>query len=251
MSPIAICYLFVDGDDHNKCLLFADRLIIIKDGREHLYSLNDGFDFRFTHKKWMLPFVGGWILLCISLLFIFRNQFNPWVSLFILMSSVFAIYIGWEGSEMFQVNNGSVTHSFPVKRATNNLKLFGAFLKNYLKAMKDNNQSLLFYHIAVNDSWLSQQSFEHYTHSSLIKEKFIHCSTFNQIRDIFEKYFDGSEDYVLITIDPLRLTCELKMEYSLDRKDLFPHIYGPINKDAIVSNDKFSTIEQLSALIVK
>ena len=250
-TPIAICYLFIDGDDNNKCLLFVDELRIIKDGREHIYPLNQEIDFHFTHKKWMFPLVSGWILLCASLLFIFRNLFNSWISLFILVSSVFAIYVGWEGSAILQVNAGSVIHSIPVKRVTNNLKLFVKFVQNYLATRDGNQEQLMIYHMTDRDSWLSQISESTYSHKSLHKDGFIHCSTHNQVLDTFDQYFEGCKDLILLAVNPLKLSSQLKLEIVLPRDDLFPHIYGPINKDAIVLSREFGNREELITLLKK
>lgn len=248
-TPIAICYLLIDGDERNKCLLYQDEFRIVKDGREHVYSTQSGINFHFTHKKWMFPFVIGWIVLCASLLFIFRNQFNPWISLTILISSVFAIYVGWEGSEMLNVNAGPVTHSFPVKKATNNLKLFVRFVQNYLSSQENDQRQLVIYHIAKNESWISQESDSAYSHESLSEEGFIHCSLSNQLPDTFNKYFAAEKDLTLLAINPLMLISPLKLEKATHQDQLFPHVYGPINKEAIISFREFNSLEELSELL--
>ncbi len=248
-TPIAICYLFTNGDEKNKCLLFKDEFRIVKDGREHVYPTDNGINFHFTHKKWMFPFVTGWIVFCASLLFIFRNQFNPWISLSILISSFFAIYVGWEGSEMLNINTGSVTHLFPVKKATNNLKLFVRFVQNYLSPLENEEGRLAIYHITKNESWLSQESDPVYSHESLSDEGFIHCSLANQVSATFDKYFASDKDLILLVINPLMLTNPLKLENAAQHDQLFPHIYGQINKEAILHHQKFDSLQELSELL--
>ncbi len=47
--------------------------------------------------------------------------------------------------------------------------------------------------------------------------------------------YAGQPGLVLLVIDPARLTSELRWEPGVDlATELFPHIYGPINLDAVV-----------------
>lgn len=50
---------------------------------------------------------------------------------------------------------------------------------------------------------------------------------------MLERYFAGRDDLVLLEIDPARLRAELKYEPAPDG-ELFPHVYGPLNIDAVV-----------------
>ncbi len=57
-----------------------------------------------------------------------------------------------------------------------------------------------------------------------------------------EKYYKGQSGLVLLVIDPRRLTSDLKWEPPAEGApppgvpagETFPHIYGPINLDAIL-----------------
>lgn len=69
---------------------------------------------------------------------------------------------------------------------------------------------------------------------SLASEGFIHCSFQNQLDQVLKRYYTDSERVLLLEIDPERLTSELKVEPSTNN-ELYPHIYGAINRDAIVS----------------
>ncbi len=248
--PVAICYLLLDGDERNKCLLYHNEFRIIKDGREHIYPTDNGIGFEFTHKKWMFPFVVGWILMCASLLFIFRNQFNPWISLTALILSVFAIYVGWEGSDILHVRAGSVTHSFPVKKTTSNLKLFVNFVNNYL-SQKQGSEPLLIFHMTTQNEWQRQVDEHLYSHPSLKTEGFIHCSQYHQVIGTYHKHLEGISNLVLLSINPLKLSSALKLEMGKDQDQLFPHIYGTINKEAIVTYQEFGSTADLRELLKK
>jgi uncharacterized protein (DUF952 family) len=56
-----------------------------------------------------------------------------------------------------------------------------------------------------------------------------------------EKFFKGQRNLLLVVIDPALLTSELIWELpageappGVSAGDLFPHVYGPINLDAVV-----------------
>ena len=69
---------------------------------------------------------------------------------------------------------------------------------------------------------------------SLGEEGFIHCSTRAQVEATANRIFRGSGDLLLLEVDPDRLTAPLKWERATDVGDDFPHVYGPLNVDAVV-----------------
>ena len=70
---------------------------------------------------------------------------------------------------------------------------------------------------------------------SLATEGFVHCSTEEQIETTANSYFAGVDDLVLVTIDENRLTSELCWEDSHGDGRLFPHLYGPIDAEAVMA----------------
>lgn len=91
----------------------------------------------------------------------------------------------------------------------------------------------MIYHITPSNDWQAQSENDFYTHTSLQSEGFIHCSTAEQVAPVRERYFQGVTNLLLLHIDPKQLTAELKYEPSTGN-ELYPHIYGVINKTAIV-----------------
>jgi uncharacterized protein (DUF952 family) len=92
----------------------------------------------------------------------------------------------------------------------------------------------LIYHITTKDAWSKASETGSYTSPSLKEEGFIHCSELSQVEDIRSRFYAGVQDLVLLTIDTEKLTSQLIFEWSPSVQNTFPHIYGPINLDAVV-----------------
>lgn len=56
-----------------------------------------------------------------------------------------------------------------------------------------------------------------------------------------EARFHGVPDLVLLEIDPARVAAELRWENLEDGSELFPHLYGPLPVDAVISAQALST----------
>jgi uncharacterized protein (DUF952 family) len=89
--------------------------------------------------------------------------------------------------------------------------------------------------------WLAAQGEGRYLAASLESEGFIHCSKPDQLVAVAEKFYGGQSGLVVLVIDPGRLVPGLKWEAPADGGppgveggDLFPHVYGPINLEAVV-----------------
>jgi uncharacterized protein (DUF952 family) len=91
---------------------------------------------------------------------------------------------------------------------------------------------MLIYHIVLPEKWAEFES-GLYRHPSLDTEGFIHCSFEDQLAGVIERYYSGEDELVILEIDSDRLMSRMIKEPSTNR-EIYPHIYGPINRDAIV-----------------
>lgn len=96
----------------------------------------------------------------------------------------------------------------------------------------------LIFHIVEKRIWKERENSGEYTPESLEHEGFIHCSTGHQINDTANRIFEGRRHLLLIIIDATRVIADVKYEEDPDRGEAYPHIYGPLNTDAIL--DKIS-----------
>ena len=90
------------------------------------------------------------------------------------------------------------------------------------------------YHVTTTKDWNAAKQRGYYQHPSLKAEGFIHCSQDHQIAGVLERYFAGQTDLVKLVIDTDKLTSKFVFDWSPSLADTFPHVYGPINSDAIV-----------------
>ena len=93
------------------------------------------------------------------------------------------------------------------------------------------------FHIASVAEWDDAKATGAYTTSTrgrtLEQEGFLHASRADQVEGVRSRYYaDVEEPLVLLTIDTDRLTSPWQVDEVGD--DSYPHIYGPLNPDAVV-----------------
>ncbi len=95
-------------------------------------------------------------------------------------------------------------------------------------------------HITTRAAWSAARISGQYTAESLAGQGFIHCSKAGQVLRVAELFYAGQHGLVLLVIDPALLRPELRWEPGQDLPaELFPHIYGPVNLDAVVDVQAF------------
>jgi len=53
-----------------------------------------------------------------------------------------------------------------------------------------------------------------------------------------QRYFSGKTNLVRLSVDTDKLTSRFIYEWSPSTADTFPHVYGPINIDAVIEVEK-------------
>ena len=96
---------------------------------------------------------------------------------------------------------------------------------------------MLIYHIVLLDTWEKFKDEYEYEAESLSAEGFIHCSYRSQLNEVLERYYKNAGKVLILHINPYLLTSELIGEASTNR-EIYPHIYGKINKTAIVDTEE-------------
>ncbi len=95
------------------------------------------------------------------------------------------------------------------------------------------------YHIAYAADWDRARTDGAYMISTrgrtLAQEGFIHASQTHQVAPVANRFYGADDALVVLVIDVDRLRSEVRHEEVPGAEgDPFPHIYGPLNIDAVV-----------------
>jgi len=91
------------------------------------------------------------------------------------------------------------------------------------------------YHLVTKKDWEKNKKGNEYKADSLKTQGFIHCCHEDQIEYVVNQLFKDQKDLLLISIDPEKVNAKIK-EDPVEDGELHscPHIYGPVNLDAVV-----------------
>ncbi|MGI0084984.1 MAG: DUF952 domain-containing protein [Nitrososphaerales archaeon] len=92
-------------------------------------------------------------------------------------------------------------------------------------------------HVARRGEWDKSKGKEEYRGDTLDSDGFIHCSTPSQVIGVANAAHRGQNDLLLLCIDTTKVKQQIKYEKS--RTKLYPHIYGPLNVDAVLKVIEF------------
>lgn len=95
------------------------------------------------------------------------------------------------------------------------------------------------YHITPAAAWDAAQHAGVYAADSLATEGFIHLSTRAQVLWVADRFYAGQSGLVLLAVATERLAAELRYEES-EPGQRFPHLYGPLNLDAVIAAHLFA-----------
>lgn len=95
-----------------------------------------------------------------------------------------------------------------------------------------NEPADLILHICDPLDWAAARQAGQYRAASLEQVGFIHASRPQQAPGVLARFYPGVRGLLLLWIDPQRLAAPLRWEAA--DGDLYPHIYGPLNLDAVV-----------------
>lgn len=101
------------------------------------------------------------------------------------------------------------------------------------------------FHLALEEAWLAAQSAGTYTVSTLgldlAEVGFIHCSQAEQVAGVHARFYGAVTGPVIrLTIDTGLLTSPWQLDEVAGEPLPFPHIYGPLNLDAVVAAEPFT-----------
>ena len=94
------------------------------------------------------------------------------------------------------------------------------------------------YHVTTHQQWEEAKKLGHYDSDTLATEGFIHCSTEPQVLGVLERYYKDQKGLVKLKIDKNKIERALVFELAGTINEVFPHIHGPLNLDAVIEVTK-------------
>ena len=88
------------------------------------------------------------------------------------------------------------------------------------------------FHITTPEAWAAAQVAGEYRPDSLEAEGFIHLSEDRQLMPTAERHYAGQEGLIVLALRRDRVRGEIRMEEA--HGETFPHLYAPLNLDAVV-----------------
>lgn len=95
-------------------------------------------------------------------------------------------------------------------------------------------------HITRHEEWEKAKVAGFYRGDTLDSEGFIHCSTLTQVIKVANFRFRSQRDLVVLCIDSQKVEADIRYEGV---EDLFPHVYGALNVDAVLKVVEFAAGE--------
>jgi uncharacterized protein (DUF952 family) len=95
----------------------------------------------------------------------------------------------------------------------------------------------MIYHVTTAAAWQQALAQGYYEAPSLATEGFIHLSQQEQVAGVLQRYYEGQQGLVLLHVEESKLLAELKYELAPSVNELFPHLYGRLNIDAVAQVD--------------
>ena len=90
-------------------------------------------------------------------------------------------------------------------------------------------------HVAALEDLERARRTGRYRAASLDAEGFLHCCDPDQLAGVLERYFANATGIRVLGIDPARLDARVVREDTVGTGERFPHVYGEVPLEAIVS----------------
>lgn len=92
----------------------------------------------------------------------------------------------------------------------------------------------MIYHLVNPDIWNKVEN--EYAPTSLEHEGFIHFSTKDQVKRTYQRFYQNQK-MLLLNVDENKL--KAKLLYESADGELFPHLYGALNLDAVIHIENY------------
>ena len=101
-----------------------------------------------------------------------------------------------------------------------------------LRTAAESRDASITYHLVPKPIWDERGDKPEYVPDAFAADGFIHCTNgLDPLLAVANMFYRGDErDYLVLELDTTRITAELRYD---DDERVYPHIYGPLNTDAV------------------
>lgn len=104
-------------------------------------------------------------------------------------------------------------------------------------------KNLNIFHIIDEPTYSTNVKNGYYVNPGLQKEGFIHFCDFNLLNTVANHYYSNHFELTVLTINPTLIESKLLFENSKNDEIYYPHVYGPLNLNAITKVIKIKKID--------
>jgi len=243
-SVLLKCFLRKSGDDRNCIWMTSRHLFVSFKGRKQEFSFSEVMGIRVARKKLIILLIVGGIGTSFSMAALPLGWYDYYLNIYVIIAFFATMYFGYVGKEALEIHEKRDDHIYLLWKNVPMIEAFVHFYKSY-RHQRMSTPGDIIYHISARDLWYQQLENEYYVHGSLADEGFIHCSKYENVLETFQLHYTDPGQYLLVLIDETGLEKEVKYEYATSRRIEFPHVYGQINKTAIIELVGFATAHDL------
>lgn len=99
---------------------------------------------------------------------------------------------------------------------------------------EESKQNNITYHLAIVEEWTAQKDSGSYKPGAFEADGFIHCTNgLDQLVTVANMFYENSpEPRTVLVLDMNKVESDMRYD---DPDERFPHIYGPLNPSAVIT----------------
>ena len=144
-SIVARCQLSSNSTVEKISVITPFWLYFILDKKRWRFENDNITHITVGHHRLMGPLIIGALIACFAIIFISRNEFDPFLLLTIFVGGLILLYHGWSGSQAIIVKEKNDTTVIYLKEIPEAMDSYLRFYRNYLTKRND---AMSIFHIA-------------------------------------------------------------------------------------------------------
>lgn len=228
-QTIAIVYLHRAEDQDNKCMLTSERLIVVYRGKVNSFERQHIKKIFFNQRRLLLPLIIGGIAAPLSLLAIFMNLYNLWPLMFVFFLGLALFYLGLQLHPVLTIQDTVKEHDFFLQEKSANLQEFLTFARQLI--FRGESQMYL---VLPLEEWQTLKRETVIRPNALQEHGFLRLLNRQQLVRWKQQRHRQLSAWVILHIDPLKVSADIRYERAEGTDELFAHLYGTLSWEEIL-----------------